>query len=294
MFSSYQIDLSSKHSFFIYISSMSSSFIMSATVRYIMFMLALKSSDTLHFDEYNIIKFLEYFEKQCDEYENIEKKWWIKLFRYCIKFIAEFMKIFSSYIDRNWKVFEKKMWKEYKNQDIEQIINFRSFLKKFKNKVKKNNQMRIYSRQFKNISIKLIKWEQLNIYIQCSWYLQRLSNFYRIKLIRKHNFNSSDLNIMIFEFIYKTVIVMIDINDALRKLNVLSSKENKNNIDKLINLIKTNQKTNKFFNSKTAFAPSVLSAVSIQIMFEKIIEFLIETFKIMHFNNAQAVIVDKV
>ena len=99
---------------------------------------------------------------------------------------------------------------------------------------------------------------------------------------------------MIFELVYKTVIVMIDINDALQKLNVLSSKESKDNIDKLIDLIKTNQKTNKSFNSKTAFAFFVLSATSIQIMFEKIIKFFIEIFKIMHFNNTRAVIIDEI
>ena len=154
------------------------------------------------------------------------------------------------------------MRKEYKDQDIKQMINFRLFLKKFKNKVKKDNQMRTYSRQFKNISIKLIKWEQLNIYTQCSWYLQRLPNFYRIKLICKHNFNSFDSNIMIFELVYKIVIIMIDINDALRELNALSLKENKDIIDKLIDLIETNQKTNKFFSSETIFAPFVLSAIS--------------------------------
>ena len=87
---------------------------------------------------------------------------------------------------------------------------------------------------------------------------------------------------------------MININDVLRKLNILNSKKNKNNIDKLIDLIETNQKTNKSFNFKTAFAPSVLSTISIQITFEKIIKFLIETFKIIHFNNARAVIVDKI
>ena len=54
---------------------------------------------------------------------------------------------------------------------------------------------------------------------------------------------------------------MIDINDALRELNVLNSKENKDNIDKLIDLIKTDQKTNKSFSSEIAFAFSVLSAV---------------------------------
>ena len=138
------------------------------------------------------------------------------------------------------------------------MINFRFFLKEFKNKVRKDNQMRIYSRQFKNISIKLIKWEQLNIYTQCSWYLQRFSNSYRIKLIRKHNFNSSDSNIMIFELVYKTVIVIIDINDALRKLNVLNSKKNKDSIDKLIDLIETDQKTNKSFSFKTVFASRVI------------------------------------
>ena len=67
---------------------------------------------------------------------------------------------------------------------------------------------------------------------------------------------------MIFKFVYKTVIIMIDINNVLQKLNVLSSKKNKNNIDKLINLIEIDQKTNKSFSSEIAFAPSVLSIIS--------------------------------
>ena len=87
---------------------------------------------------------------------------------------------------------------------------------------------------------------------------------------------------------------MIDINNALRELNVLNSKKSKDNIDKLINLIKTNQKTNKSFSSETTFAFSILSALSTQITFKKIIESLIKTFKIMYFNKARAVIVDEV
>ena len=87
---------------------------------------------------------------------------------------------------------------------------------------------------------------------------------------------------------------MIDINNALRRLNVLNSKKDKNNIDKLIDLIKTNQKTNKSFNSETAFALFVLSAISTQITFEKIIESFIEAFKIMHFNNARTIIINEV
>ena len=99
---------------------------------------------------------------------------------------------------------------------------------------------------------------------------------------------------MIFELVYKTVIVIIDINDVLQKLNILSSKKSKDNIDKLIDLIEIDQKTNRLFSSETAFAPSVLSIISIQITFKKIIEFFIKIFKIMHFNNARAIIVDKI
>ena len=90
------------------------------------------------------------------------------------------------------------------------------------------------------------------------------------------------------------MIIMIDINDALRELNVLSSKKSKNNISKLIDLIETDQKTSKSFSSETTFAFLVLSAASTQITFEKIIESFIEAFKIMHFNSARVVIVDKV
>ena len=99
---------------------------------------------------------------------------------------------------------------------------------------------------------------------------------------------------MIFELVYKTAIVMIDINNTLQKLNVLNLKKNKDSIDKLINLIEIDQKTNKSFNSETIFVFSILSAISTQITFEKIIESFIETFKIIHFNNARTVIVDKV
>ena len=63
MFSYYQVDLSLRNTSFIYISSVSSPFIMTLTVRYMMFMLVPKSSKTLHFNEHNITKFFERFEE---------------------------------------------------------------------------------------------------------------------------------------------------------------------------------------------------------------------------------------
>ena len=78
---------------------------------------------------------------------------------------------------------------------------------------------------------------------------------------------------MIFKLIYKIIIVIIDINNVLRELNILSSKKSKNNINKLMNLIKINQKINKLFNSKTVFASFVLFVVSISITFKKLLIF---------------------
>ena len=109
------------------------------------------------------------------------------------------------------------------------MTNSRLFLKKYKNKIRIDDQMRIYNRQFKNIFVKLIQWKQLNIYTQCSWYLQNFFDFYRIKFMRKHNFNFLNAKIMTFEIIYKIVIVMTNINDVLYKLNVLNFKKSQNN-----------------------------------------------------------------
>ena len=74
MFSFYKVNLSSRNLLFIHNSNVSSSLIMFSTVQYIIFMLASRFSKTLHFDEHNITKFLEHFEKQGNEYEFITKK----------------------------------------------------------------------------------------------------------------------------------------------------------------------------------------------------------------------------
>ena len=94
IFSSHQVDLLLRNTSFIYTSNVLSSLIISSTVQYMMFIFVSKFLEILHFDEHNITKFLERFEEQCDEYEVIEKKRWIKLFRYCVRFIVEFIKIF--------------------------------------------------------------------------------------------------------------------------------------------------------------------------------------------------------
>ena len=199
------------------------------------------------------------------------------------------MKTSISYVDRNWAAFDKKMRKKYKDKNAEQMTNFCFFLKKYKSKIRIDDQMRIYNHQFKNIFIKLIQWKQLNIYTQCSWYLQSLSDFYQIKFIRKHNFNFSNVEIMTFEIVYKTVIVMTNINDVLRELNVLSFKKSQNNIEKLMNMIKNDRTVAKSFIAENAFTSSILSMIIVSVTSNKTIKSFTKIFKIMQLNNVKIV-----
>ena len=99
---------------------------------------------------------------------------------------------------------------------------------------------------------------------------------------------------MTFETIYKTVIIMININDVLRELNALSLKKNQNNIKKLMNMIKTDRTIIKSFIVKNIFASSILSTISTFVTLNKTIKFFTEVFKIMQLNNVKVVIANNV
>ena len=86
---------------------------------------------------------------------------------------------------------------------------------------------------------------------------------------------------MMFEIAYKIVIIMTNINDALRKLNVLNFKKNQNNIKKLMNMIKNDCIVTKSFIAKNAFISSILSIIIVFVTSNKTIKSFINTFKIM-------------
>ena len=111
--------------------------------------------------------------------------------------------------------------------------------------------------------------------------MQNLFDFYQIKFVKKHNFNSSNAKIMTFETIYKIVIMMTDINDILRELNALSFKKSQNNIKKLMNIIKTDRTVTKSFIIKNIFVFSILSAISASVISNTMIKFFIKAFKII-------------
>ena len=99
---------------------------------------------------------------------------------------------------------------------------------------------------------------------------------------------------MLFKLIYKKIIIVYNINNALHNLNIISSKETKNIIDKLINLTKTDQKISKSFSSKTIIAFSILFTEFASIIFNKLIELFTKVFRTMYLNNTCAITVDNI
>ena len=86
---------------------------------------------------------------------------------------------------------------------------------------------------------------------------------------------------MTFEIIYKIVIVMTNINNVLRKLNVLNFKKSQNNIEKLMNMIKNDYIAAKPFIAKNVFVLSILLMIIVFMISNKTIKFFIKIFKIM-------------
>ena len=99
---------------------------------------------------------------------------------------------------------------------------------------------------------------------------------------------------MAFEIVYKIVIVMTNINNVLRELNVLSFKKSQNNIKKLMNMIKNDRIVAKSFTAKNVFVSSILLMITAFVTSDKTIEFFTEIFKIMQLNNVKAVIANDV
>ena len=99
---------------------------------------------------------------------------------------------------------------------------------------------------------------------------------------------------MTFKIIYKIVIVMTNINDVLRELNVLSFKKSQNNIEKLMNMIENDRTAAKSFTAENAFASSILSVIIVFVILNKTIKSFTEIFKIMQLNNVKIVITNDV
>ena len=82
---------------------------------------------------------------------------------------------------------------------------------------------------------------------------------------------------------------MTDINDVLRELNALNFKKSQNNIEKLMNMKKTDRTVTKSFIIKNVFFFSILSTIFVSVTFNKTIKSFMKTFKIIQLNSVKVV-----
>ena len=99
---------------------------------------------------------------------------------------------------------------------------------------------------------------------------------------------------MTFKIIYKIIIIMTNINDILRKLNVLNFKKSQNNIKKLMNMIRNDRIVAKLFIAKNVFISSILLIIIVFMILNKTIKSFIKVFKIMQLNNVKIMIANDV
>ena len=106
-------------------------------------------------------------------------------------------------------------------------MNIRKFLKTLIRKSRIERNLKIYYKQFYAISTKLYKRKKLSKHIRMRWFFQKLSKETIIKIMRKHNYNDIDDEMLNFKTMHKTAIKMSDATKILKKFTVIINSENR-------------------------------------------------------------------
>ena len=106
-------------------------------------------------------------------------------------------------------------------------MNTKEFFETLIRMSRTEKDLKIYCQQFYAISTKLYKRKRLNEHIRVRWFFQKFSKETIIKIMKKHNYNDIDDEMLNFETMHKTTIKMSDVAKILKKLTVTTSSENR-------------------------------------------------------------------
>ena len=163
----------------------------------------------------------------CENYEFFEIDRIKRLSWYCEKIIDEYLRMFTEFNDEFWQKIKKILRKKYEKQNVNQQMNTKEFFEALIRKFRTKKNLKIYCRQFYAIFTKLYKRKRLNEHIRMRWFFQRLSKKTIIKIMKKHNYDDIDDEMLNFEIMHKTTIKMSDVAKILKKLIVIISSENR-------------------------------------------------------------------
>ncbi|MCJ1347938.1 hypothetical protein MMC31_006168, partial [Peltigera leucophlebia] len=131
----------------------------------------------LFFDGRNITHFLDLYDQLCSDYRLSESEKINRLPCCCEFFTGNYINILIKGADRAAVRFI--LWKEYKDNDLDQLMNSREFLGEFLEALKKkprseDDNLFHYCHLFASISRDLELRRMLDLYTQCQWFLQGL------------------------------------------------------------------------------------------------------------------------
>ncbi len=196
--------------------------------RWLIIMFASRILETFFFDEYNITKFLNRYVDLCQNYDLEKKKKIRRLFRYCDLINKQYVRIVINANVSKWKEFCKTLCKDYKDKDLNQQLNSLKYLEIFKNKVRTFlKEISQYCRQYTIISEKLIKTRKLQRTLRSVWFLQKLLEKFREKLVIRCSLNENDENKMRFENLIKQTLQLIKSRSVIIKTRKTNYKTKK-------------------------------------------------------------------
>ncbi|MCJ1343493.1 hypothetical protein MMC31_001687 [Peltigera leucophlebia] len=177
-------------------------------IPYIMAMPYHGTLGTPFFEGFNITDFLNQYELMCTDFR-VEKKERIqKLPLYCKMFIGKYIESVIRPSGITWTAIRKALRSQYKDQDLNQQIYSRCFLKSYKDKAPSDSSdiLHHYCDQFANIFENLVAKNSIDSFIQSRWFLQGLPPLIQVELFYSSDLDpNNDLELDFQELLQRTI-----------------------------------------------------------------------------------------
>ena len=110
----------------------------------------------------------------------------------------------------DWAVFRSKLRREYKDNDLDQLMNSREFLEALKKKPRsEDDDLLHYCQLFASISRDLVLRRRLDLYTQCQLVLQGLPKRVVMEIFYRCDIDLADDDGLDFEDLLETMLVLV-------------------------------------------------------------------------------------
>ena len=159
------------------------------------------------FDGKNITHFLDLYDQLCSDYGLSESEKIYRLPWYCEFFIGRYVKILIKGAD--WTTARSILRREYKDNDLDQLMNSREFLEALKKKSRsEDDDLMHYCQLFASISRDLVLRQRLDRYTQCQWFLQGLPERILMEIFYRYDIDLDDDGLDFGDLLEKSLVLV--------------------------------------------------------------------------------------